>query len=200
MAGRATFGGSQFHLIYQFRAITFGRPFLRGFPIQVKHLRLRPHVFVRVAVTIQTERHAEGFRVPHFIHLINRPVAFHAGNPAVHMDGVVEINIIRRLMNLNPRHRLIVFETLADRLQSRIIGQHGGVAFHAGLRGRNIGVPGFINIVVAVTTINPHLIGMHIVRKGNRLDRLIPHTRVFWGKIIGDTRNDTGTRHQSTHH
>ena len=26
-------------------------------------------------------------------------------------------------------------------------------------------------------------------RKGNRLDRLIPHARVFGGKIIGDTRN-----------
>ena len=91
-------------------------------------------MLVRIAVAIQTERHAEGFCVPHFIHLIDWPVAFHAGNTAVHMDGVVEINVIGRLMNLNPRHRLIVFETLADRLQSRIISQHGGVAFHAGLR------------------------------------------------------------------
>ena len=186
-------------MIYQSRAISVSSPFLRGFPIQVKHLRLRPHVFVRVAVTIQTERHAEGFRVPHFVHLINRTVAFHAGNPAVHMDGVVEINVIRRLMNLNPRYRLIILKTLANRLQSWIIGQHGGVAFHAGLRGRNIGVPGFVDIVVAVTTINPHLIGMHIVRKGNRLDRLIPHAGVLGGKIIRDTRNYTGPRHQSTH-
>ena len=187
-------------MVHQRRAISVRRPFLRGFPIQVKHLRLRPHVFVRVAVTIQTERHAEGFRVPHFVHLINRPVAFHAGNTAVHVDGVVEINIIGRLMNLNPWHRLIVFKTLTDWLQSRIIGQHGGVTFHAGLGGRDIGIPRFIDVVMAVTTVNTHLVGMHIVRKGNRLDRLIPHTRVFGGKIIGDTRNDTGTRHQSTHH
>ena len=41
-----------------------------------------------------------------FVHLVDLAVAFHATDAAVDMDGMVEINVIRQLMDLHPGNRL----------------------------------------------------------------------------------------------
>jgi hypothetical protein len=56
-------------------------------------------------VAFQAERHAEGFVVMHFDHLIDSTMAFYATNTSVDVNSVIEINIVRSFVETNPRDR-----------------------------------------------------------------------------------------------
>ena len=151
-------------------------------------------------MAIETEGHTMGFSVLHLIHLINLTVTLHTGNPSVHVNSMVKINIIGSLMYLHPGHWLIFNKTLADGLKAGIVCQHRGVTFHAGFSRGNVGVPGLVHVIVAVPAIDAHLARVNLMGKRNRLNRLVSYPRVFGGKIIGNPRNYTGSCHQTTHH
>ena len=66
-----------------------------------------------MAMTLETKGHAQGFGMMDFHHLVNPPVAFYATHPPVDMDGMVEIDIIGRLVNAYPRNWLTVKDAVA---------------------------------------------------------------------------------------
>ena len=100
-------------------------------PRQVGHLVRRSQVRCGVAMTIEAKGHAQRFCVIHLVHLVDIPVTVHAAYPAVHVDGVVEINVVGHLVNLHPLHRFAGGGAFADRRQARVILQHLVVAIHA---------------------------------------------------------------------
>ena len=155
---------------------------------------------MRVTVTFEAEGHAQRLGMLYLIHLIDLAVAFHAGNTPIHMNSVVKINIVRGLVNLHPGYRLVFGKALSDWLKSRIVCQHRGVTFHARLSRRNVRKPRLVHVVVAVPAVNTHLSCVDLVREGNWLNGLIPYPSIFRGKIIGNSCNNTGTSHQTTHH
>ena len=131
-------------------------------------------------MAVETETHAQGFDLAHFVHLVNAPVTFHATDAAPDMDGVVEINVVRHLVNLHPRNRRVVRRAVADDLQARIVFQHLIVAVHAGGRAGQIGEPGFFHAVVAIAAVKAELSGVNLVRKRHRLHRLVAGAGSIW--------------------
>ena len=111
----------------------------------------------------------------HHIHFIHFTMAADARNTPVDVDRVVEIDVIGRFMDLDPRKGFVLFETLPNWGESGIIRQNLSVALHTSLSRGNVRKPTLIYVVVAISTINAHLARMNLMREGNRLDRLVPH-------------------------
>ena len=144
-------------------------------------------------MAIQTKTHAKRLGVLNHLHLVNLAMALIAGHPAVHMDGMVEINVVGNLVNLHPRDWRVVGRAVADDLQSRIIFEHLIMAVHAGGRAGQIGEPRFFHAVVAVTAVHAKLARVNLMRKGHRLDGLVTGTGVFGREINRDGRHDGST-------
>jgi hypothetical protein len=70
------------------------------------------------------------------------------------------------------------------------------VAVHAGRARRDVGVPGLLHPVMAVAAIHAQLVHVHGVRKGHRLDRLIPHPGILGRQVIPHPRRQRGGSQQ----
>ena len=89
-------------------------------------------------MAFQAPGHAVRLGVINHRHVIDRAVATETTDPAIHVRGVIVINVIGRAMELHPLDRLAGFPALPYRLELRIVLLHLGVAVHAGLRVRQI--------------------------------------------------------------
>ena len=70
-------------------------------------------------------------------HLIDAAVAGRATDALIHMDRVIEIREVGKVMDSNPLKRLAGFETYADRLEISAVSPNLFVAVHADGRGRH---------------------------------------------------------------
>ena len=145
-------------------------------------------------MTFEAPRHAVRLRVINHRHVIDLSVAARATDPAIDVGRVVVINVIRGAMELDPFDRLPGFPARPDRLQLRIVLLDLGMTGHAGLGVRQIRMRRHIHEAVAITAIHPQLRNVNVVRKRDRLDRLISDPRIFRGNIVprprGQPAND----------
>ena len=74
--------------------------------IQIVNILRVADKLLRVAMAIETEAHAVRLGVINCSHLIHFAVTFDAADAAIYVHGMVEIDVIRRLMDLNLRHRI----------------------------------------------------------------------------------------------
>ncbi len=211
MARRAVLQRFDFPIVNKLRSVHFLQT--RGFggvgaplPIELGHFVRRANDRRRIAIAIETETHAQRFRFAHFVHRVHAPVAFDATDAARDVDGVIEINVVRHVMDLHPRNRRIVCGAVADDLQPRIVFQHDIVAVHARRSAGKIGEPRFFHAVVAIPAIHAELARMNPMRKRHRLDGLITHTRVFGREVnrhacrdasAGERRSDEQQQRQT---
>ena len=90
-------------------------------------------------MAIQTKRHTEMFLMSDLVHFVNPAVALHAAYTTVNMHRVVEINVIRQLVNLHPLNGLVrILVTGPDRLKLWVIGPDRAVAVHTGVSRRHV--------------------------------------------------------------
>jgi hypothetical protein len=61
------------------------------------------------AMAFQTPAHAVWFRVIDYFHMIHMTVTSHATDASVHVNSMVEINIVGSLVNPNPRDGITGF-------------------------------------------------------------------------------------------
>ena len=186
VAGGAVLRGVDFPVVCELRSFISGK-ILRSNPVQVVDLLWGAKIGGRIALAIQTEAHAQRFGMINFVHLVNLAVAMDAGNTPVHVNGVVKINVIRRLVDLDPRHWGATGETLTHGSQARVVGQHLIMTVHAGVGRRDVREPRLLNTVVAIPAINPQLVSMNRVGERHGLYRLIPDPGVLGGEIVSDS-------------
>jgi hypothetical protein len=65
-------------------------------------------------VAFQTPSHAVRLGVVNDLHMVDMTVTGYAANPPVHMDGMVKIDVVRGLVNADPRNRIAGLPGLAD--------------------------------------------------------------------------------------
>jgi len=123
-------------------------------PIQIRDLIQRAQVRGRSAMAVQAETHAERLCVSNDFHLVDLAVALIAGNTAADVDGVVEINVVRKFVHSLPVDRITRRVAGADRREQRAVRLDVRVAVHAGLRRRQIGPAGLLDIAMAVAAID----------------------------------------------
>lgn len=107
-------------------------------PIQVCDFLERAQPRGRIAVALQAKRHAERLGVIDLLHSVDLAVAFHTAHPTPDMDGMVEIDIIRDLVDLHPSDWPSRLNALLNQGQSRVVFQDLIVTIHARGRGRDI--------------------------------------------------------------
>lgn len=98
----------------------------------------RTHMLLRVAVTCQTPGHCEGWRLPDQRHLVHSSVAFGAANTLMEMNAVIEVDILRKLINTCPLDRKSRLVTPAHRFQVWRHRPHFGVTIQTNRGGRDI--------------------------------------------------------------
>ena len=169
-----------------------------GLPVEVGDLVQRAKMILRGTMALETPAHALGFGVVDDLHVIHLAVAGHATDAPVHVNCMVEVDVVRRLVNANPGNRIAGFPGFADRGQFWAQRFDLGVAVHAGLCPWNVGVGRFLHPSMAVTAIHSELVDVQRVIKSHRLRGLIAHPRVFGGKVICHARDHAGDHHGHT--
>lgn len=165
------------------------------FPVEVGDLIQRAKVILWSAMALETPAHAVGFGVVDDFHVIHLSVTGHATDASVYVNRMVEVDVIRRLVNPYPGNRVAGFPGFADGSQFWAQRLDLGVAVHAGLRSRNVGVRRFLHSCVAVTAIHPELVDMEGVIEGHRLGWLVADPGIFGCKVIGHAGNHAGSHH-----
>ena len=153
-------------------------------PIKIGDFLRRTKMGGGVAMTVKAEGHAEGLGLVNFVHVVDVAVAFHATDAAVYVDGVVEIDVVREFVNLHPGNGLAGLVTVTNYSELGIVLEHHAVAVHADRTGRNVGIPGFFNGIVAIAAIHAQLVRMNGMGEGDGLDGHVTDIRIFVGKVI----------------
>ena len=77
----------------------------------------RSKVLLGIAMAVEAPAHTEWFRLVDLVHLVDSPVAGDAANTAIHVSAVVEMDIVRKIMNPLPLNWLPRGLTLAHTKQ-----------------------------------------------------------------------------------
>ena len=83
-------------------------------PIEIGDLVEGAELIFWSPVAFQTPSHAVRLGVVNDLHMVDMTVTGYAANPPVHMDGMVEIDLVRGLVNADPRNRITGLTGLAD--------------------------------------------------------------------------------------
>lgn len=205
MAGGAARLRIDVELLFEFEAQIFGRfhaevrvsgDVMLRIILKIIDFLQRAEVLFRSLVAIKAPRHRLALCLIDDFHLIDVAVAALAGNSAIHVSGMVEINVIRRLVNPDPLDRLAVVAGIADihrlmkRRELRAVFLNVLVAVPAGISRRYVRMAGNIDERVTIPTVETELIDVDFVRKWDRLGRLIADHLRLWRRIIGEGQGD----------
>src|SRR5579862_8666401 len=105
-------------------------------------------------MAIKTELHLQRRGLIHQGHLIDRPVAVIAAYALTNVNAVVEVNVVRQLIDPRPLQRTSGTETLTHRFEIGGICPDLSVTVNAGLRRRNSSKRRLLDRSVAITAIN----------------------------------------------
>ena len=186
MTGRAVLGGVHFPVVGELLALRFLNIRICTLPAEVGDPVEWTQIRTRIPVTVQTESHAKRLGVIDLVHLVDLTMTVNAAHTPIHVNRVIEVNVVRNFVNLHPRDGLAAQRGVSDNLKPRIFLQNLIVAVHAGRRRRDIGVPTLLYLRVAVATVEAHLIHVDAVWKRHRLDWRIPHPRILRAEVIPD--------------
>jgi hypothetical protein len=137
--------------------------------IHVHHLIGRAEKWFRLPMAIKAPPHVELLRLPGERHFVHLPMASRAADTFRHVDAVIEVGIIRQVMNARPLDRLAGLPRIAHRLEDRRIRPNLRVARHANLRRRNSGEGGLLDAGVAISAIDPKPADMMLMAEWHRL-------------------------------
>jgi len=166
---------------------------------KVVNLLERTKIFLRCTVTLKAPAHGMRLCLINHLHLIDVSVAALAGDPPVHVRRVVEVNVVRRLVDPNPFDRLPIVSGIVHihrpvkRSQLRAVTLNVLMAVPARAARRNVRMPRDIHKRVAIPTIQTDLVDVNLVRKWNRLRRLIAHHQRLGSRVVRKSERHTCT-------
>jgi hypothetical protein len=121
-----------------------------------------PDIFLGIAVTFKTPAHFKRILLVGKRHLVDAAMAGFAAHALLHMDAVIEVDKIGKIVNSHPGDRLIGPIAGANHFQLRTVGPDLRVAIHTSLGRRDVGKPGIFDGGVTVAAIDTH--GANMVR------------------------------------
>ena len=74
------------------------------FPVKIGDLVERAKVVLGGTMAFETPSHTVRFGVVDHFHVVHMSVAGDATDPTIHVDGMVEVNVIGRFVNSHPRN------------------------------------------------------------------------------------------------
>ncbi len=134
-------------------------------------------------MTLETPLHLQSRRLVSDWHLIDAAMTRRATDPFVHMNAVIEISIVWKIVNSDPLHRPVRAQTCPNRLQVGAVSPDLFVTAHAGFGGRHAGKRGVFNRAVTVAAVDAVIADVMLMTKLNRLLALDPSAGVPGGSI-----------------
>ena len=135
-------------------------------------------------MAIETKGHAQGLIMVNFIHLVDGPVTLDTTDAAVYVNGMIEINVVRDAVDLNPGDGHSISRAITHQRKPCVVSQHLVVTIHARRTRGNVRIPRFFHGVMTIPAVDPELSCVGCVGKADRLDGLVTHTRIFRCEII----------------
>ena len=142
-------------------------------------LRIRGQGVVRIAVAAEAVPHAHRHVLVHHVHRLHLAVAGLAGDAAVHVRPVIEIDMIRQHVNTPPLQRPAGVVDRGQLLDGGAVGFRHPMAVHAGFNRRHAREARARRSRVAVLARDLHSSGMQLVRVRDRL-----HWSIAAGKTV----------------
>ena len=121
--------------IFRYQRTTFSNlivSFVLRRPGHIENFVLRTHKFFRVAMTTQTPFHLQRRSLVSNRHLIDATVARRTTDAFVHMNAVIEICVVRKVVNSDPLDWFAGAEALANFIEIRAVRPNLLMAIHAG--------------------------------------------------------------------
>ena len=137
-------------------------------------------------MAFETPPHTESFVLEHDFHVVDSTVARNTADALLHVRSVVEVHIVRQVVDPNPFNWLSAFPACAYRGQFLTLGVEFRVAIHTSLGGWNCRVFRVFDRGVTVTTVDCQLSGVERVAERDRLLRLIADVGCLRGKAKVD--------------
>ena len=155
----------------------------------------------RVAVAVKTPSHAERLGLVDPFHAIDPSMAGNAAYAPADVGAVVEIDVIGKIVDPDPRDGFARLVTLANGSQLLDLGADVPVAVQADRGGGDRREGGRLDRRVAITAIEPHLASMDFMGERKRLHGSIADVgRPGRPAIIKkEDRIDRPSQHQNAH-
>lgn len=124
-------------------------------------------------MALQTPGHVQRLSLIYMGHFIHLAMAYQATYTRIHMCSMIEVHIVRQVIDFFPRYRHARFVAFAYPSQRCAMRGNCGVAVHAGLGRGQSGKSRTLYIGVAVLAVNAQFSGMKGVAVGNGLHGLV---------------------------
>ena len=121
-------------------------------------------------MAFQAPLHLQRRRLKHDRHLIDSTVTGRTTDAFVHVNAVIEVSVVRQVVNSDPFDWLAGTKTRADGLEIRTVGPDLLMTAHAGIGGRHTRRGCDLNGGVAITAIDAIITDVMLVTE---LDRLL---------------------------
>jgi len=164
--------------------------------IHVRHRVSRAQIFLRLAMAIETPTHLEILCFPGERHFVYLAVARRAADPFAHVNAVIEVNVVRQIVDPRPLDRRARLPTRANGLQHRGVFPDLRMTGHAGLDGRHTSDGGLLYAGVAITTINPEPGDVMLMTERHRLIERRVYMRPKIGPRISENRSRESEQNQ----
>src|SRR5262249_41694996 len=105
---------------------------------QAVHRRREVRVVEVLAVAAHAPAHLERAVLVDAIHVLHRAVALLARQPRAHVALVVELHVVRQVMDLDPRDLLTAVVVARELHDLGLVGGHEAVAAHARAHGGDV--------------------------------------------------------------
>lgn len=142
---------------------------LWGRPLHSEHFLLRPDELLGIAMTFEAPLHIQRRDLIGKRHQVNSPVTGRATDALVHVNAVIEIHEIRKIVHASPLDRFAGPPAFADRLEIRAVRPDLRMAIHTGLSRGNAGVSQFLDGGVAIAAVDAVISDVMFVTELDRL-------------------------------
>jgi hypothetical protein len=149
-----------------------------------------------VAVTVQAPFHVKGLGFGDQGHRVDSAMTFVTAHAFVDVDGVVEEDVIRQIVDAVPAERLASVPAVADWLEQGSAGPELAVTFHARFGGGDSRAAGFLHGLMAVTTVNADIAHVVLVGEGHRLVNEMAYAGHVIGTGPGEKQRGSGGQDQ----
>src|SRR5215211_1131620 len=121
-------------------------------------------------VTIHAPSHVERVLLVDLLHVLHLAMTGLARDARIDVTHVREVDVLRQLVNANPRHRLLVVPERGELFNLRFVSADDCVTSHAGSNRGRPWIRRFVRSVVAVQAVDlERSAGVQRVRKANGL-------------------------------
>ena len=193
VAARAALGRIDLPVVDELRAVRGLRSRRSGLVGEVGDLVDGTQELLGIAVAIEAEGHVERLLLADDDLLVDPAVTLDAAHAAVHVHGVIEVNVVRHLVHLDPADRFAGLHAFLHERERRAVGLHLAMAVPAGAGRRDVGMRRLVHVVVAIAAIETQDrigSGMEGVVERDGLIRRVSDVQILVRGVLVDRGDD----------